>query len=442
MPLGIDKIKTILVDQREEVKRLFSQEKIIARDIETKNITRYLVAPNIVVVSGIRRSGKSTLALAVLKNKKHLYLNFDDERLADFSPDDFDLLLQAGYELYGEDLNYFLFDEIQNIGQWQLFINRLRRTKKIIITGSNARLLSGELATHLTGRYVKVELFPFSFREFLRLKGLRFVPKDIFSTAKKAKLRQLFEEYLKKGGLPEVYKFGQKMVQQIYSDILNKDILLRYPIKQQRTFKKLANYLMAQFTNSVSFANLGKIFSIQDAHTVSNYIDYLINSYLIFVLHKFSYKLKQQHLAKKKLYGIDTGLINSVAFQFSQNKGRLVENAVFIELLRRISYWNQFSEVFFWQDLQGREVDFVIKKGRKFKQLIQVSTDVSSQSIWQREIRSLLIASKKLHCDNLLLLTANERGEKRVEGQIIRIRPLAEWFLFARVRTNPLAALN
>ncbi len=196
MIIEIEELKKIIVDQKEEMEDLFRKEKIIERELNIQRLKKFLKYPNILVISGARRSGKSILALLLLKEEKYGYLNFDDERLVGFDKNDFNQLLQGFYELYGENLEYFIFDEIQNIENWELFVARLRKTKKLIITGSNAKLLSSELATHLTGRYVDFILYPFSFSEFLKFNNLIFKKEEFYSTKKVSQIKKLFKEYI------------------------------------------------------------------------------------------------------------------------------------------------------------------------------------------------------------------------------------------------------
>ena len=289
--MEIERIKKVIVDQQEELTDFFRREKIIEREVDLAKLRKFLAFPNILVITGPRRCGKSTLAAMIFKNTKYGYLNFDDERLAGFSASDFNPAIQAFYDLYGDNLDCFIFDEIQNIANWELFINRLRRTKKIVVTGSNAKLLSGDLATHLTGRYLEAALYPFSFREFLKFKQVEFKKNDLYSTKAVTRVNKLFHEYLEVGGFPEVYKFGTSMAGKIYDDVISKDILLRYGIKNKSAFRELANYLISSFGQEISYAKLGRAFGIKNVHTTKNYAEYLSSSFLIFVLEKFSYKL-------------------------------------------------------------------------------------------------------------------------------------------------------
>jgi predicted AAA+ superfamily ATPase len=222
-------IKSIIREQREELERIYKSEHIIPRE-RLYEAEKYLSSPNILVVTGIRRCGKSIFCYLLEKNENFGYLNFDDERLLGLKSSDLNNVLESFYELYG-DLEYIALDEIQNVPGWELFVTRIRRTKKIILTGSNSNLLSGELATHLTGRYIDIKLFPFSFGEFLLFKGFKDKGGSR-TTFEKAELMKFLTEYLEIGGLPETYKFGKIMAQKIYEDILTKDILLRYKIKK------------------------------------------------------------------------------------------------------------------------------------------------------------------------------------------------------------------
>ena len=427
--MDINALKRIITDQKEELPVFLSQEKIIKRDIDANNLKKYLAHPNVLVISGPRRSGKSTLSTSIFDKGKFAYINFDDDELAGFKSGHFNLLLQAFYEIYNESIDCFVFDEIQNINGWELFISKLRKTKKIIITGSNAKLLSGELATHLTGRYIKFKLYPFSFREYLRYNGLEIEKKNLYSTKKISQIKKHLKKYIKIGGFPETYKFGEKIVKNIYSDIINKDILFRHQIKHKNTFKELSNYLISNFGQELSYRKLVNIFSIKNVHTIKNYIEYLTESYLINILHRFSFKLKQQYMAPKKSYAIDNGIINSIAFQFSENSGRLMENLVYTEFLRKISYEEYAENIFYWRDHANKEVDFVLRKGKKIIELIQVCQSLENIQTKEREIKSLTKASKELNCGNLTIITDNYENEEKIKGKKIKYIPLYKFLL-------------
>lgn len=411
--------KSIIKEQIEELEKIEKEENIVVREKldEAKAILKH---PNILAVLGIRRGGKSIFSYLLAKGSKTGYINFDDERLIELKNEDFDKILTSFYELYG-DLDYIILDEIQNVKNWELFVNRLRRTKKVILTGSNSKLLAGELSTHLTGRYLNIELFPFSFREYL-LKQ-EFKESTAYTSKEKAEILNHLKEYLQIGGFPEAYKFGKAMISRIYDDILTKDILLKHNIKKIEELKKLANYLVTNSSQEATYSKLSKILGIKSIITISNWIGYLENSFLVFKVERFNFKLKQQFIAPKKFYCIDTGLLNSIGFQFSDNIGRLIENEVAIELQRRKE--KPQSKVYYWKDHQQNEVDFVIKDDRTIKELIQVTYASSKNDIKEREIQSLLKASKELRCKNLTVITWDYEAEEKN----IKFVPLWKWML-------------
>ncbi|MDP2924877.1 MAG: ATP-binding protein [Nanoarchaeota archaeon] len=416
--------KSIIKEQREELEKIEKEEKIIERTGLNKS-KESLKYPNILAILGVRRCGKSIFSYLLAKPHKFAYINFDDERLAGLKSEDLNKILESFYELY-EDIDYIILDEIQNVDDWELFVNRLRRTKKIILTGSNSKLLSGELSTHLTGRYLDIILFPFSFKEFLRLKEIK--ENKVYTTKEKAEIMKTLQEYLEIGGFPEAYKFGKGMISKIYEDILTKDILLRYNISKKEEIKKLAKYLITNSSGEITYSKLARIFNIKHVSTISNWISYLENAFLIFRLERFDFKLKQQFIAPKKVYCIDSGLMNTIGFKFSENRGKVIENEVALELQRRKAKENSF-EVYYWKDHQQNEVDFVIKKEKKVEQLIQVSYINSKEEIREREINALLKASKELRCKNLIVITWDYETGEKFDGENIKFVPLWKWLL-------------
>jgi predicted AAA+ superfamily ATPase len=417
-------LKDIIKEQRQELEKIEREERIIGRE-GLKEARSYLKYPNIVVITGIRRCGKSIFSYLMEKDSKFAYINFDDERLAGLKSENLDKVLQAFYELYGE-IEYLILDELQNIIGWELFANRLRRTKKIIITGSNSQLLSGELATHLTGRYIEIKLYPFSFNEFLNLKGFKL--SKAYTTQEKAKITNFLREYLNFGGLPEVYKFGKPIILGIYENILNKDLILRYNINKIKEFKDLAKYLISNSSEEITYSKLSKNLGIKHISTVSNWVSYMKNAFLIFKLERFDFKLKKQFIAPKKIYCSDTGIADLIGFKFSENLGKILENSIAIELQRRKEK-NFHLEAYYWKDAQQNEVDFVIKEKTKVRQLIQACYDVSDFKTKEREVKSLLKGSKELKCNNLLILTWDYEGEEKVNNKKIKFIPLWRWLL-------------
>jgi|Deesub1362B_J571_1020462.scaffolds.fasta_scaffold00123_32 hypothetical protein len=424
----VSKLKRIVISQQEEIKEKFQRENIIVRDIDLNRLKGYLSAPNILAILGIRRCGKSILTWQIIGEKTFPYINFDDERLIDFQTKDFDSLLEVFYELYG-DFDTIVLDEIQNIKGWELFVNRLRRTKRVIITGSNSKLLSGELTNRLTGRYIDFVLFPFNFKEYLRYKRLSFSQESLYSTKSVGLLKKALEEYLKTGGLPEVYLLGRDMLVRIYGDILEKDVLRRGNIKKKTTFKELARYLVSNSSLEFSYSKLKNVFAIKDVHTIKNWVSLLQDSYLVFTLERFSFKLKEQFIAPKKLYCTDTGLFNTIGFTFTENIGHIMETFVAVELLRRRNYRFTSEEVYYWKDHQQREVDFVVKEGRKVKELIQVCYDIENPRTRERETKALLKAADELNCTRLSVITWDLQGQEKIQGKEIRFTPLYRWIL-------------
>jgi uncharacterized protein len=410
----LDTIKTAIIDREEELQQKFKHEHIIVREAAKKVSLNTDAA---LLITGIRRCGKSTLAYMLSQGQKSAYVNFEDERL-NITASELNIILEAIHSLKG-DVDLLIFDEIQNVVGWERFVARLLPTKKIIVTGSNARLLSKELATFLTGRHIDLPLFPFSFREFCTWKN--FTPSD--STKDIAQTKAFLEEYTEKGAFPLTYKLGNIFLLELYKDVLERDIIQRYKIRHIKVLKDIAKYLISHHSKELSYNQLRKIFGVKSVHTIKNYISYLQNTYFILLLERFSFKLKEQALAPKKAYCIDTGMINAIGFRGTPDTGRIMENLVAIAL------WRTGQEIYYWKDHQHREVDFVIKKGKNVVQLVQVCADISHLSTKEREIKALMTASKELRCNNLLIITENKEGTEKLDGKEMHYIPLWKWLL-------------
>ena len=254
-----------------------------------------------------------------------------------------------------------------------------------------------------------------------------------YTTKEKSVLLNHLKNYLEDGGFPEVYKFGKSMSAKIYEDIITRDILLRHRIKKIDELKKLGRYVVSNSANEITYSKLSRILGIKHISTVSNWISYLEEAFLIVKVERFYFKLKQQFIAPKKIYTIDTGLIDSIGFKFSEDKGRIIENVVAIELQRRKNFQLDM-EIYYWKDPQQREVDFVLKEGNRIKQLIQVSFINSKEDINEREIKSLIKGGEELKCRNLIMITWDYEGEEKVKGKKIRYIPLWKWLL--ETKTN------
>lgn len=416
-------LKRIIESQREDIEEKFKNEKIIGRE-GAEYAKKFLNYPNVLALLGVRRSGKSVFSILASRqlSEKRGYINFIDERLVNVKTEDLDKILQAFYELYG-DVDLIILDEMQNVYGWELFVSRLRTTKKIIITGSNSKLLSGELATHLTGRHIDLILYPFSFKEFLSFKP------NIYSTKSIAEVKNALKQYMAGSGFPEFIKFGREIVTEIYNDVLTRDCLRRHKIREEKSFRELASYLISNFSNEFTYSKLSRIVGIKDVHTLKNYVDYLVEAYLIVVLERYSPKLKQQIIAPKKAYAIDHGFCNFVSFRLTKDFGKIFENIVCIELLRK-KVANHKIGVYYWKNAQQEEADFVVKEGLKVKQIIQICYDISDLKTKERELKALLKASKELKCSNLLVITDDKEGEERINSKTINFIPLWKWLLW------------
>ncbi len=409
----------ILLDQKEELEK-YKKKEWVHRKQELK-LSKF--SSLIKIISGVRRSGKSTLVHLALKNKAYAYVNFDDERLWQLPADKLNHLLEAIFQVY-PDVKLFFFDEIQNIDGWHLFANRLQRNGyEIVLTGSNSKLLSSELASHLTGRYTLTELLPFSFEEFLKFKKFTFKNS---STKSKASLKGYFEEYIKHGGFPEIIKGadGQSYAKELFNSIVTRDILFRHNIKHKQTFKNVAEFLVYNFSREISYNSIKKHFLLGSEHTAKNYISFLEEAYLIITLPKFSFK-KSENIKYRKSYLIDTALAFAFGDNFPQNIGYLYENIVFLKLYRCKTEDNY--EIYYYK--KNIEVDFVIFKNNKVEELIQVCFSIENEKTFKREVRGLILASKELNAKKLTLITSYKKDTIVEDEKSIEIIPISEWLI-------------
>ncbi len=410
--LSFDILSQVVEDQ---MKIFLKKDVGIIRHI---NFNKYLKTKQIVVVSGIRRSGKSTLLCQFSKRHKNFYyINFDDERLIDFDVNDFNNLMIVFKKMYQS--NTIFIDEAQNVQGFERFVRRLYEENfKIYLTGSNAKLLSSELATHLTGRYVKIELLPFSFQEFLDFKKIDFTKND---TDTKGMILKNFEKYLLNGGLPEFLKYkDDEFLKRMYEDILYKDLLVRYAIREVKAFKELISYVFTNFASEISYNGLKNILAFKSPVSVKDYLDFVEGSYLISQLYKYDFSLKQQFIGAKKIYVIDNGLRNKIFFSFSDDKGKNLENLVFVELKRR-GY-----DLFYFKD--KNECDFVCLMKNKIFYVIQVCYDLNNTN-FSREINGLLNAMDKLKCRKGLIITFNNNYSQKITNKNIEIKNVINWLL-------------
>lgn len=405
----------LLYQNREQLK----SDNLIERDLTIK-IKEFESTPFIIIITGIRRCGKSTL-LHQIRAKESYFVNFDDERFINFSVDNFQAMYEVLIELYGTK-NLFYFDEIQNVEGWERFVRRLHTNQnKIYITGSNASMLSGEFSTHLTGRNIALELYPFSFGEYLRFNNSEVKQLDRLNYVEKSTLRKHFQEYLDHGGFPEyLHTKKEEYLHNLYQNILYRDIITRYNIKSEKSLKITAHFAASNIGKEVSFNTLKKLTGLTSATTIKDYFQYLDNAYLIFLLPKYSPSLKKQIYANKKVYFIDSKLAKIVGFRFSEDKGRLLENTIFLELKRRR------KEIYYHKG--KKECDFILKTANKIDTAIQVTWALEKENR-QREIDGLLEALAMYKLDHGWLLTDYQEDELNIEGRKILVRPAWKWLL-------------
>ena len=414
----LQEIRDILILQKREMETRL-KEKYVERKTNIKlnnNIIKVIIGP--------RRAGKSFFAFHFLNKLGNFgYVNFDDEKLIDVQ--NYDEIIDALNSVYNNP-KYVLFDEIQNIPKWELFINRLQRQGyTLVITGSNSNLLSKELSTHLTGRHFQINIFPFSFKEYLELED-----KELTSSEIKEKL----STYLVSGGFPEPLVKDVEVkdyLSMLFNSIVYKDIVKRYKIRNVKEIEDLAYYLISNVANEYSFNSLTKISNIKSSHTIRKYISYLEESFILFSLSRFSYKVKEQLSSNKKIYCIDNGFIQAKAFTINPDMGKLYENIVACALKKEEV--TAGTTIYYWKNQQQEEVDFVIKKGARVEQLIQVCYNLNNIKTKNREIRAIIKAGKQLRCNNLLIITEDKYGEEKTEWfgdkATIKYIPLWKWLL-------------
>ena len=418
----------ILSDQREELTNRHWKN-IVTRE-EEKEIN--LNSPLAQVVIGVRRSGKSTLCSKVMLESglPFGYINFDDDRLGKLTVDAFDTLLRALYQLNG-DFNHLFLDEVQNIEGWELFVNRmLRQGMHMLITGSNANLLSGELATHLTGRYHQIELMPFSFQEYCSCKD---VNTSSYTTKAIALRDKALNDYLFAGGFPELLLLSEAeqgdYVRSLVQTIVEKDIAKRYKLRYAQTLMDVANQVLDEFSQEHSFATVQKKHNLKSPNTAKKYLQYLQNAYLVLALPRFSLKSSERR-SVHKYYAIDPAMIaKRDDALMTESLGLRLENMVAVELKRRAAIDEQ---IYYFRKVREYEVDFVRVKGTQVQELIQVTYDFTQPrtKLYNREVGNLVKASNVLHCDNLTLVVMyGEPGDIVEGGKTIHCVLATDWLL-------------
>jgi len=414
-------LKEILLDQRAvfEKKRPGTPRDVLAE------VERHMKKPHAITLAGVRRCGKSTLLRQIADRflgSGYHYCHFEDERLLGFEARDFAPLHEVLIECFGEQ-KVMLLDEVQNAPGWEAFVRRMIESgRKFVITGSNAALLSRELGSKLTGRHVTVDVFPFSFREYLRHLGLVADDALLLQASGRAALARHLEAYRQGGGFPEplVYE-SPDLLAQLYDDILYRDVATRHDIKNTRALRELALYYMSNVATLVSFNKLKASLGLGSVTTVSAYTDFLVQAFVMATVPVYDASVKRRSIAPKKAYAVDTGLANRVSLSFSRNLGALTENMVFLELLRR------GTDLSYYRTASGREVDFACRRGRALAELIQVTLSLADPQVRRREVEAVGEALAEQNLEMGLVLTESEHEDIVLGRRMLKVRPLAGW---------------
>ena len=422
--MTLAEIEKVLLEQQDELEALENEVLIHRPEEDLINLKSKLAQ----VVIGVRRSGKSTLCFNALKKAgvHYAYANFDDERLANLETRDLDNVLQTLYKIYGK-FDYLFLDEIQNIDGWPLFVNRLLRQKiHILITGSNAKLLSTELASHLTGRHHKIELFPFSFKDWCTIKELDYTR---LTTKNRGLISKAYEEYFHQGGFPELISSEEnpkEYISTLTDSIITQDIKRRYKIRNIDALKRLAHHILNETPSIIVKDILQNTIGIKSERTLGNYLLYLNQTYLVSTINKYSSKSRERTRGEKS-YAIDVAFMDKRENAFSgENLGWRLETIVYLELLRRKA--GTENDIYYFQG-RSAETDFVVCDGNKTLAVYQVSYDISNEKTRKREIRGCIAGAKTTKCDNIFLITDHESGTIEEDGYTIQVIPVWEWLI-------------
>lgn len=412
-------------------------EHFVYRNVYLKKIDLFKSSKEIIVLKGIRRSGKSSLLYLEIESliksgvstENILFVNFEEPKFSNYLDVS---LLDAVYESYLEFLNpkgqiYIFLDEVQVVDGWEKWVLKMYETHKnvqLYVTGSSSKLLSSEFSTALSGRHLSVDVYPLSFREFLVFKEI-IVTKKLDLISKNLEIKKAFTEYLKWGGFPKISTLEKELVKKselisYYDTIILKDIIQRHSLSYSSDLKKLSLYLLSNVSKLYSINKL-KNLNLGAYDTIKKYIEYLKETYVIFDVELYDVSLKKQLINPKKIYCIDTGLLQAVSFRFSEDYGRLLENCVYVELKRKD------LEVYYHR--QKKECDFVIKSDNSIVSAIQVSASLEDEDTRKREIEGLLDACRTYNLKEGLILTKEEEEEYFIEGVKISIVPVYKWLL-------------
>lgn len=401
-------MKNAILNQRKERDRLLGMPYLVRQTVY--DFDELLQSPNIKLLTGPRRVGKSTQAILMLRGKNFAYLNFDDNEL--LKNWDESLAEKSLAEVY-PNYEYLLLDEVQNVDGWDVWVSKLfRRGVNLVITGSNANMLSGEMASVLTGRYLEIKMLPFSFEETSRFVGADFSRDD----------------YLKNGGYPETLSqraITQTYLQTLFDSVIYKDVVQRHKIRNVTDLNNVATFLLSNFTGTFSYNDVADDLGFSSVSTTKKFMDYLHEPFLFYYLDRYNNKLKLMKKAPRKVYVVDNGFVSSKAFNLSENLGKLLENQVFVELLHR--GYDTEKSLFYYHSRNDKETDFVVREGNKVTGLIQVCYDMSKEKTEKREVDSLVECAQELNCDNLTIVTWKEERLIDKKGYTIKVVPVEKF---------------
>lgn len=406
----------------QQKERLLVQGGLIARDLLPEAKAALTNDNRVLALSGMRRTGKSTLLLQLMSEVDNVaYFNFEDEKLLGFSVEHFGELEEALIEVYGP-ARYWFFDEIQNVGNFEVAVRRMQDSgKKMVITGSNSSLLSMEFGSKLTGRYKQLELFPFSFSEYLRFQNVSFEEKDFYLPEAKVMLKTWFTRWLEQGGLPEYLKYNdEQYVKTLFDNILYRDIIVRFGIRRHREFRELVQLLVGNLSLPVTFTSLQKSIGLSNADTVKEYMGYLSNAYMFYEMYQYHDSLKMQLRSPRKVYLNDVAFHNLVGFSSTPNQGRKLENAVFLALRRGTSEVYSFC---------GKgECDFIVFDKSRRVSALQVCYQLTPEN-QTRELNGLSEAMLAFNLKDGMILTMDQEFEIQHNGKNIPVLPVWKWML-------------
>ena len=414
-------MKQIILQQLQERNDLLGRP-YIDRDIHLDRKV-WLQNPMIKLITGPRRVGKSTFALLLLRQENFAYLNFDDALL--LQKWDEETVMHVLDEVY-PGYDYLMLDEVQNLPHWDLWVSKLyRRGKNLVITGSNANMLSSEMATVLTGRYMPIPMLPFSLTEWMTWNCQR---KSEGTALSEAQVRLLEDDYLHNGGYPETLEarsITANYLGTLYEAMIWKDVAQRHKVRNITDLSNLANYLLSNFCNPFTANELAESLHMSSVTTVRKFMGYLHEPFLFYYLPRYNNKLKLMKRAAQKVYVVDNGFVQAKGFNLSEGLGRLLENQVFVELIRQ--GYDTECTLFYYRSRNDKETDFVTRQGTRIEQLIQVCYDLSNTKTLKREVDSLLECAQELHCENLLIVTDHESRTLEQGGHVIRIVTFSEF---------------